>query len=473
MRGVIAPLPTRAAHARGVLRSATMAYARFVEVLRRRRAASPLALLLGLAACGSDTSVETTAESPSTTSSGPSTGEGSTSTGEVTEAGGVTGDTSDGGSTGPATTGGTTSDATTSGSTGEVSATDASAGSTTGDAATTTGEAPPPVELCAHQDKAPPEVVRKAINDDPAFIQVYVNNIENLKIAGEQCPGDWTDLIYYFKSIEPSPDLFLVQQISDAAQLKTLVERMNADLPGIFEGVIADEDPWTQLSPCGKEKAKQTNAIIFRQGRFSKVGEKHVWQSWANKDGECVRNNQARTRNVMIKLHDKIADKDVTVASAHWSTSQGDGPDPACAKENVLEADQKLHKKGYGGDLVLFGGDFNEPDRKDNGDWRPWYAQVNGDDGGPLNYRDPIFRACDTGNAGLQACLNDNWTIGGDKRIDMLFAQDGDGCRARTRRAHTITYAEAEDAAQDLGGGQDPNLSYSEHRGIRAEVYYQ
>ncbi|MFY0531781.1 hypothetical protein [Nannocystis pusilla] len=28
----------------------------------------------------------------------------------------------------------------------------------------------------------------------------------------------------------------------------------------------------------------------------------------------------------MVKLHDKIADKDVTVASLHWATAQGEGP---------------------------------------------------------------------------------------------------------------------------------------------------
>ncbi|MCY1057585.1 hypothetical protein [Nannocystis sp. SCPEA4] len=435
--------------------------------------AASFVLALSLAACGTDASSDSTvaSETGSVTS-----GDGST-TGSGTAAGGSTGTTAEAPTTGSATT---TADSSTTG--GAVSDTAASTGgpdvtTTTGEPASTgeaseTGEEPPPADACADQDEPPPAVATpKAINDDPAFIQVYVNNIENLKIQGEQCPGDWTDLIAYMKSIEPSPDLFLVQQISDAAQLDTLVARMTDEMPGIFEGIIADADPWTQLSPCGKEKEKQTNAIIIRQGRFATVGEKHVWQSWVNKDGECVRNHQARTRNVMIKLHDKIADRDITVASMHWATAQGDGPDPACAKANVLEVDQKLHKKGFGGDLVIFGGDFNEPDRKDNGDLRPWYAEANGDAGGALNYRDPIYRACKTGG-GLQACLDDNWTIGGERRIDMLFAQDGQGCRARSRRAHTITFNEAEAAAVDLTGDSDPNLNYSEHRGVRAEFYY-
>lgn len=421
------------------------------------------ACLLYLAACGTDTSTEAgTAVTSSTGGSQGVTDDASTATS------GVTGDAS-------TTTSGATDDVSTATSSVTGEASSAATSGTTEDASSTatSGEPPPPPpDPCADQDEPPPAVATgKAINDDPAFIQVYVNNIENLKIAGEQCPGDWQDLIYYMKTIKPSPDLFLVQQISDTAQLDTLVERMTEELPGIFEGIIADGDPWTQLSPCGPEKAKQTNAIIFRTGRFSKVGDKHVWQSWANKNDECVRNNQARTRNVMIKLHDEIADKDVTVASMHWATNQGEGADPACAEANVLEVDKKLHRRDFGGDLVLFAGDFNEPDRKDNGDLRKWYATANGDHGGELNYRDPIFRACQSAGD-LQTCLDDNWTGGGSRRIDMLFAQDGDGCRAKARRAHTITYNEGDAAAEAVTGSDDADLSYSEHRAVRVELYY-
>jgi hypothetical protein len=437
-----------------------------------------LVLPILLAACGSDTSGGATTLATTLAE----TGQGTTVATPTTDPGTTAAVTTTG--TAAATTGGEAdADASSAGSsggvaeTGDVStSTDATTsvdGSTTElPASTTDTGGDPPRDPCADQDDPPPAVdPAEAINDDPAYIQVYVNNVENLKIASEECAGDWTDLIYYMKTIKPSPDLFFVQQISNKAQLDTLVDRMTDEMPGIFEGVIADADPWNQGSPCGSEKAKQTNAVIYRAGRFDKVGDKHVWQSWAHKGGECVRNNQARTRNVMIKLHDKIADRDISVASLHWSTFQGDGPDPACAKKNVIEADEKLHKRGYGGALVIFGGDFNEPDRQDDGDLRPWYAEVNGDADGPLNYRDPVYRAC-ADDGGLQACLDDNWTIGGERRIDMLFAKDGDGCRARTRRAHTITFNEAEDAAQEVTGDADENLNYSDHRGVRAEVYY-
>lgn len=428
--------------------------------------------LLALAACGADPIAGATdpdGTSASTTSSTSTTTSTPTSTSD-TSAAPTDGASEPAGTAAPADPSATTTaDATTTDDTAADSTT-AEPGLTS--EGTTTG-APEP-DPCAKQDKAPPAVDPPgAINDDPAFIHVYINNVENLKTAGEKCVGDWTDLIYAIKVVDPSPDLFLVQQVSDTAQLGVLVDRMNKELPGVFVGVIADADPWTQLSPCGPEKAKQTNAVIYRQGRFSQVGDKHVWQSWANKNGACVRNNQARTRNVMVKLHDKIADRDISVASMHWSTSQGDGPDPACAEANVLEVDQKLHKAGFRGDLVLFGGDFNEPDRKDNGDPRPWYAKANGDDGkGPLNYRDPIYRACQSA-ADLQKCLDNNWTaVGSLNRIDMIFAQDGDGCRVRARRAHTITFDEADAAAEQVTGVPDEPANYSDHRAVRVELYY-
>ena len=332
-------------------------------------------------------------------------------------------------------------------------------------------EPDPPVDVCADQDKLPADPAsRPAINDNPRFIQVYNNNIENLKTANEECRGDWTDLIHYMKTIKPSPDLFLVQQISNTAQLKKLVDRMSNALPGAFEGVLSEGNPDTQRSPCGREKAQQTNAIIYRKGRFSRVGQKHVWQSWAKKDGRCVRNHQARTKNLMVKLHDKVANKDVTVASLHWSTAQGSGPDRACALKNMREADAKVHMAGYRSDLVIMGGDLNEPDRTSGGSFRAWHREVNGDRGGPLNFRDVIYFECKR-KGNLQACLDDNFTIGSGRRIDFVFGQDGNGCRARVRRQHTISFSSADAAAKAATGG-DSSLNYSDHRAIRAEIYY-
>lgn len=309
------------------------------------------------------------------------------------------------------------------------------------------------------------------INGRPGFLHVYVNNIENLKTATERCRGDWTDLIHYMKTVKPSPDVFLVQQISNQAQLNVLVERMSNALPGKYRGIIADKNPWKQASPCGAEKAKQTNAIIYRVGRLEPIGDKHVWQSWAFRKGKCRRNTQARTRNVMQKFRDKVNGKTVTVASIHWSTASGSGPDPACAKKNMLETDQKLHRAGYRADLYIFGGDMNEPDRRNDGSFRPWYAVANGDKGGALRWRDPVFRMCKRKSGSTQRCLDDNWTVGSGRRIDFLFAQNREGCMVPTKRTHTVSFNEADAASRRIVGSDNP-LNYSDHRAIRSFIYY-
>jgi hypothetical protein len=323
------------------------------------------------------------------------------------------------------------------------------------------GSAPDAGPVCP--TSGPNPAPYKGINQNPKFLQVYVNNVENLELPTDQCAGDWHNLFDYMKQ-NPSPDVFLVQQISGKAQLDFLVQYMTDHLPGVFAGIIAEPSPDAMKSPCGAPKSHQTNAIIYRTGRLTPVGDEHVWQSWAKIQNQCKRNYQARTRAVMQKFHDTVADKIVTVASMHWATFQGDPPDPACAEKNVEEIAQKVKIPGFGGDLMLFGGDANEPDRKTDGSYRPWYAEANGDAGGALGFRDPIFAFCKA-HPPVKGCLDDNWTIGGDKRIDFLFTRRGDGCRPHTSGAHTITFPEAKQAA-----GNSSN--YSDHRAIRVAVHY-
>lgn len=59
-----------------------------------------------------------------------------------------------------------------------------------------------------------------------------MNNIENLKESGEECRGDWTDLMYVMQEARPQPDSFMVQQVSDRAQFDRLIAFMNAHLRG-------------------------------------------------------------------------------------------------------------------------------------------------------------------------------------------------------------------------------------------------
>ena len=330
----------------------------------------------------------------------------------------------------------------------------------------------PPVDPCAGQDRSPPRVSQRgALNDNPKFLQVYVNNIENLETPTEQCPGDWQDLIAYMKTVKPAPDVFLVQQISNRQQLDVLIAEMNRMLPGKYAGFLSENQPSKQRTPCGPPKAYQTNGIIYRTARLEPRGSRHVWQSWAFRNGGCRRNFQARTKNVVSKFYDRVAKKTVTVASLHWSTAQGTGPDPACALKNVREANRKLHESAYRADLTIFGGDLNESDLNSSNNYKAWFKEVNGEvNGGRLNYRDAIFHDCKQKSGNLKRCLQDNHTTA-RARIDFLFAQDRDRCRARMRRANTIAFDAADAAAKSVYGSDHP-ANYSDHRAIRAEIYY-
>ncbi|HEY0699597.1 MAG TPA: hypothetical protein VGD43_17505 [Micromonospora sp.] len=309
-----------------------------------------------------------------------------------------------------------------------------------------------------------------AVNNDPAYVQVYVNNVENLETADAFCPGDWQDLVYYMKTYETSPDLFLVQQVSDQAELNTLVGMMTDQLAGVYTGVLAVAQPEEMNSPCGAEKAHQTNAIIWRTGRFDLVSTA-TWQSDAQTStGGCANNSQDRTINLRARMWDKIAQKYVTAASIHWPTGAMDGP--ACAAENAREAAENVATGG--GSLLIWGGDANVSDQS-GGTWRSWYTATNGDLGGVHGYRDVMYDNCaetTSDPATIKACLQDNWTSGSGNRIDFLFARRGTGGMPFVGAEHTVTFDEGDAADIAVTGDDRTDRNYSDHRAVRARIHY-
>jgi hypothetical protein len=304
----------------------------------------------------------------------------------------------------------------------------------------------------------------------PPTLEVLVNNVENLELPSERCAGDWKDLYSWLKVQGRVPDLFLVQQIESQAQLNTLMSHMKAVFGKDFDGVISEANPHPMLSPCGPDKAKQTNAIIFRTARLTKVGDKRVWRSWRSNGTGCYRDGLARTRPVMQRFYDKAAKRHVTVASIHWSTSQGNGADPACALKNAKETDEYLKLPAYQADLSIFGGDTNESSETASS-YKPWYRATNRALGGALKYRDPIYAACAVGSGSLRGCLDGNWTIGQKARIDFLFAKTKNNGVAPMARAHTISFGEA-DAANKQLTGSDAAPNYSDHRAVISRIGY-
>jgi hypothetical protein len=312
--------------------------------------------------------------------------------------------------------------------------------------------------------KAEPKAAR-GVNDDPGFVQVFDNNVENLPTADLKCPGDWQDLVHYMKRAPLKPDVFIVQQISGRDQLDGYLGKLSQVIGERYEGVIADGSPKAMASPCGGPKDHQTNAVVYRKARFTDLGlGSRTWVAQSQHGGKCANSPQARTQAVKVKLHDKIANKDLTVAAVHWATASSGGP--PCSVANSAETAKEMTKDGYGGNLMIFGGDMNFSDI-DGGAFRPWYRDLNGDLGGKHGFRDAAFAGCD----GAKGCLADNWTNGAHKRIDFLFARTDTGM-PRVTGFHTITFDEGDAADQADSGSDRGDRNYSDHRAVMARIHY-
>ncbi len=296
-----------------------------------------------------------------------------------------------------------------------------------------------------------PAAPRAAVgNQDPTFLQVYDNNVENLETPTERrCKGDWQDLVYFMKRQQYAPDLFLVQQVSGRAQLNELTGFMTRNLPGRYEGVIARSDPQPFNSPCKAPKARQTNAIVFRVKRFEvQPDSKLAFRSTHRVGNDCVPDKLDRSENVLVRLTDKTNGQTVVAGSLHWPTRAR-----ACASNNARRTAKRMAAAGSAG-LRILGGDANITPG-------PWTRIITG----PFGYGD----AC----GGTAGCPAQNWTVPGPdrpRRIDFLFSEPANGAAVVTD-FKTVTFAAANAAAQQVTGGDNP-AEYSDHRALAARIHY-
>ncbi|BCL13170.1 exonuclease/endonuclease/phosphatase family protein [Micromonospora sagamiensis] len=285
-----------------------------------------------------------------------------------------------------------------------------------------------------------------AVNTSPSFLVVYNNNIENWLPAS--CADDkiWSRLVNYIKGRPLSPDIFTVQQVSNQTQLDTLTRYLSDQLPGTYAGQIAIANPGSMgyTSTCGKLKNQQTNAVIYRSDRFT-YEDATRWRSDAPENyntgtGPCqnlepTSSSQDRVHNIAIRLHDNIANQDVSVASIHWPTNTWYGEQ--CAAENIREADEAMTR--LGGTLKIVAGDANTGPGTAG-----WWNDAIG-----FGYRDPIAERC-----GTPHCPPEHNTLG-SRRIDYLLVKSGNGFN----NAGTISTS--------LTGG-----AYSDHLAVAAYVNY-
>ncbi|WP_433392666.1 hypothetical protein [Micromonospora sp. KLBMP9576] len=310
------------------------------------------------------------------------------------------------------------------------------------------------------------------INNNPAFIQFYANNVENLPRADDKCHGDWLDLVMYMKTYSLSPDIYLVQQISGQEQIDNLAARMEKELKGSFRGIAAVANPTVDPVACGAPKAKQTTGIIYRPGRFTVVNQTR-WRANYWNGTKCVNETKDRSAALGIRFYDTIAKKHVSVSTVHFPTmTTGD----KCIDHNITESGAETATLGAT-NLSVWGGDLNNHDQSAGKVFTPWYNKVNGDRGGALGWRDAIYDACRRANpADITNCTYDrNWTIAGEnrlRRIDFLFAKLPGGALPRTDAGRTITFDEGDAADKAVTTTDREDRDYSDHRAIRSRIYY-
>jgi hypothetical protein len=287
-----------------------------------------------------------------------------------------------------------------------------------------------------------------SVNTAPDHLVVYNDNIENM--LPTSCDVDFTALFNYIKAQPKSPDIFTVQQISNQTQLNALIKRMTDELPGTYSGQIAIENPGvinvSYTGACTRPKRQQTNAVIFRTDRFT-LEDRTDWRSdapdnWKAGTGGCKNlddppagQSQDRVQNVAVRLHDRIADEDVTVASVHWPTDRWNSH--LCTAENIKEANEAVDR--LGGTLKIVAGDMNAT--KGVQGW--WNDAID------FGFRDPIAETC-------PSSCPDSTSTNGHQRIDFMLVKSGHGFSG----ARTITEA--------MVGGH----KYSDHRALTADVKY-
>jgi hypothetical protein len=325
-------------------------------------------------------------------------------------------------------------------------------------------------------------------NNDPSFVVVVDNNIENIETpADSKCPGNWADFVRYLALQPYAPDILTFQQVENNTQAKAIATALQAAFAHTqvtYDYVVALSTPRANGGQCVNaagvnEKPTQTNAIFFRSDRFTKTSAIH-WQSFYSpkRDGTDCTNadpvndpDQDRAMNVKALLHDNIANRDVAVASIHYNVDAWGGG-VHCSNENATETKRQLSVNAYGqAALRIWGGDTNvTPVDPDTGATRAWYSTA------VSGYGD----ACGTGPC------NHVTTRGADggtpRRIDFLMTARVSGgvtSPASMPLTDTVTFSEVRPGLTDtdcealgIEPGAQGCLDYSDHMAVRAYVKY-
>jgi hypothetical protein len=233
-------------------------------------------------------------------------------------------------------------------------------------------------------------------------------------------------------------------------------------------------------------------AVIYRKARFASADADVavVNLETIHADGTCTI-PAAPWKALTVRLTDKAnGGRAVRVASIHLPTADSAEDDGTafsadCSWRNLQRIETGLKSLGTA-DVSILGGDWNHGDATRHvtaggevvhDGWECTYRNATSADLTPcgstgLGYRDVMFRSCQKacpdaappyGGSCMASCLQtDNWTIGGKNRIDFVLVKGG----SLVREQATIAYSDPK--AQSVS----PTLKYSDHRAIRAKIYY-
>jgi hypothetical protein len=306
-------------------------------------------------------------------------------------------------------------------------------------------------------------------NSDAAKVLVYSNNVENMIF-------DWKDLTYYMKTQPKRPDLFFVQQMTDAARLGEMTKAMSTILGATYAGRVAEDNPTNHRQ--GSEVSPSptvTTGIIYRTARFAFVSQE-TWFPFGAPDAttgatDCtVRHESSAYETIKLTLHDKVAGHDITVVSLRHPTGS------PCPAENVADIDAHLPSSRS---LTIVGGDFNDDPTATNAKGDCWYrsmvGKLNACAGAPnLHFSDPLYDDC----AGDMTCVQKR------QGIDHIFGRNHDTTPARTDTYGRVSFAEGNDANSAVKGSDglsnttavngfdDVTSDYSQHQARTAYFYY-
>jgi endonuclease/exonuclease/phosphatase family metal-dependent hydrolase len=294
------------------------------------------------------------------------------------------------------------------------------------------------------------------------FYDVNLENMTNgdcLQGTPDDCNRKWANFVNQMAGKSYAPDIINVQQVdpvqrtelgqtlSQLTELKNYIEYKT----GLSYGaIVALSNPTQQYGNLCRDKWYQTNAIIYRTGRFS-VSSQSTLTAKNDKSGSCsTAGNNQREVGLVASLYDSASGKTVRLVNYHFPTANAGGD--ACTGINMTDA--RNAAAASAGNVYIIAGDANKEEFTSTGAEYSWHSDMR-----TAGYTDEFWNLC----GGGQSCLNSNhWTFASNtltnkRRLDFTFVKGQSNITSETVFPFSST------VVQDW---------YSDHRGMMLDIAY-